>query len=214
MKLISEWQETLELTHAGHNKTVEVAITTLDFPDNETTTFLVGTEEGNVYQANRYDRAGAKAGLNQYDIYKGHAGPVMGLNFHPLVGPVDFSDLFLTCSVDWTVKLWRAKSIAKPSSSPHAVTPLYSFDEADDYVYDVKWHPAHPAVFGTVDGSGKFDLWNLNSDTEVSGLAFFVFNARSFSVGTCGINYSRIWSCDQQNAMGQERRSAGRNGRQ
>jgi dynein intermediate chain, cytosolic len=155
------------LIHAGHNKTGEVAITTLDFPDNETTTFWVGTEEGNVYQANRYDRAGAKAGLNQYDVYKAHAGPVMGLHFHPLVGPVDFSDLFLTSSVDWTVKLWRAKSLAKPSTIPHAITPIYSFDEADDYVYDVKWHPAHPALFGMVDGSGQFDLWNLNSDTEV-----------------------------------------------
>lgn len=160
-------QETLELVHAGHNKTGEVAITTLDFPDNETTTFWVGTEEGNVYQANRYDRAGAKAGLNQYDVYKGHSGPVMGLHFHPLIGPVDFSDLFLTCSVDWTVKLWRAKSLAKPSTAVNHIAPVYSFDEADDYVYDVKWHPGHPALFGTVDGSGKFDLWNLNSDTEV-----------------------------------------------
>lgn len=160
-------QETLELVHSGHNKTGEVAITTLDFPDNETTTFWVGTEEGNVYQANRYDRAGAKAGLNQYDVYKGHAGPVMGLHFHPLVGPVDFSDLFLTCSVDWTVKLWRAKSLAKPSTSNHLVPPIYSFEEADDYVYDVKWHPSHPAIWASVDGSAKFDLWNLNMDTEV-----------------------------------------------
>ncbi|KAI0060930.1 WD40 repeat-like protein [Artomyces pyxidatus] len=165
--MLAQPQETLELVHAGHNKTGEVAITTLDFPDNETTTFWVGTEEGNVYQANRYDRAGAKAGLNQYDVYKGHSGPVMGLNFHPLIGPVDFSDLFLTCSVDWTVKLWRSKSLAKPSTAAHTVSPIYSFDEADDYVYDVKWHPAHPAVFGSVDGSGKFDLWNLNIDTEV-----------------------------------------------
>jgi dynein intermediate chain len=91
----------------------------------------------------------------------------MGLNFHPLHGPVDFSDLFLTSSVDWTVKLWRAKSLAKPSTTSQTVTPIYSFDEADDYVYDVKWHPAHPAVFASVDGSGKFDLWNLNMDTEV-----------------------------------------------
>ena len=120
-----------------------------------------------MYQANRYDRAGAKAGLNQYDVYKGHSGPVMGVHFHPLVGPVDFSDLFLSCSVDWTVKLWRAKSLAKPSTAVNHVAPLYSFDEADDYVYDVKWHPTHPAVFGTVDGAGKFDLWNLNHDTEV-----------------------------------------------
>ncbi|KAH9176034.1 WD40 repeat-like protein [Lactarius sanguifluus] len=158
--MLAQPQETLELVHTGHNKTGEVAITTLDFPDNETTAFWVGTEEGNIYQANR-------PGLNQYDVYKGHSGPVMGLNFHPLIGPVDFSDLFLTCSVDWTVKLWRSKSLAKPSTTTQTVSPIYSFDEADDYVYDVKWHPAHPAVFASVDGSGKFDLWNLNGDTEV-----------------------------------------------
>ncbi|KAF9462959.1 dynein intermediate chain [Collybia nuda] len=179
--MLAQPQETLELIHAGHNKTGEVAITTLDFPDNETTTFWVGTEEGNVYQANRYDRAGAKAGLNQYDVYKGHAGPVMGLHFHPLVGPVDFSDLFLTSSVDWTVKLWRAKSLAKPSTTPHAISPIYSFDEADDYVYDVRWHPAHPAVFGTVDGSGQFDLWNLNVDTEVPVVSTGVGSGRAIN---------------------------------
>lgn len=128
---------------------------------------MVGTEEGNIYQANRYDRAGAKAGLNQFDVYKGHGGPVMALHFHPLAGPVDFSDLFLTSSVDWTVKLWRSKSLSKPSTAPQIINPIYSFEEADDYVYDVKWHPAHPAMFGTVDGSGRFDLWNLNVDTEV-----------------------------------------------
>ncbi|KDQ19179.1 hypothetical protein BOTBODRAFT_102997 [Botryobasidium botryosum FD-172 SS1] len=165
--MLAQPQETLPLVHPNHNKTDEVAITTLDFPDNETTTFWVGTEEGNVYQANRYDRAGSKAGLNQHDVYKGHSGPVTGLHFHPLLGPVDFSDLFLTCSVDWTVKLWRSKSIAKPSTAQNIISPLYSFEEADDYVYDVRWHPAHPAVFGAVDGSGKFDLWNLNADTEV-----------------------------------------------
>ncbi|KAJ7743125.1 WD40-repeat-containing domain protein [Mycena metata] len=179
--MLAQPQETLELIHAGHNKTGEVAITALDFPNNETTTFWVGTEEGNVYQANRYDRAGAKAGLNQYDVYKGHSGPVMGLHFHPLAGPVDFSDLFLTCSVDWTVKLWRAKSLSKPSTSPHAIAPLYSFDEADDYVYDVKWHPHHPALFGTVDGSGKFDLWNLNTDTEVPVVSTSVGSGRAIN---------------------------------
>lgn len=168
----------MELVHAGHNKTNEVSVTTLDFPDNETTTFFVGTEEGNVYQANRYDRAGAKAGLHQTDVYRGHAGPVMGIHFHPLIGSVDFSDYFLTCSVDWTVKLWR-KSTAKPSNTAQSISPLYSFDEADDYVYDVKWHPTHPAVFGTVDGSGKFDLWNLNMDTEVQALSFLSSSAHS-----------------------------------
>jgi len=174
-------QETLELLHTGHNKTSEVAITTLDFPANETTTFWVGTEEGNLYQAHRYDRAGAKAGLNQNDVYKGHQGPVLGLHFHPSIGSVDFSDLFLTSSVDWTVKLWRAKGLTKPSTTMHQIPPLYSFDESDDYVYDAKWHPAHPALFGSVDGSGKFDLWNLNTDTEVPVVSTTVGSGRGLN---------------------------------
>ena len=183
-------------------------MTTLDFPDNETTTFWVGTEEGNVYQANRYDRAGAKAGLNQYDIYKGHAGPVMGLNFHPLVGPVDFSDLFLTASVDWTVKLWRAKNVTKPSTTVQAIAPIYSFDEADDYVYDVKWHPTHPALFSTVDGSGKFDLWNLNTDTEVRlGVALGRCSRLIGNAGGCRVYECWIWTGDQQDGVGSERRT-------
>ena len=33
-------------------------------------------------------------------------------------------------------------------------------------MYDVKWSPIYPALFGTVDGTGQLDLWNLNADTE------------------------------------------------
>lgn len=58
------------------------------------------------------------------------------------------------------------QSISKTSTQASAIPPLYSFEHADDYVYDVKWSPTHPALFGTVDGTGQFDLWNLNADTE------------------------------------------------
>ncbi|GAA5826968.1 hypothetical protein JCM5353_004785 [Sporobolomyces roseus] len=194
LDMLARPQESLELIHPAHTKTDEVSITSLGFPLGETTSFWVGTEEGNVYSANRYDRAGAKAGLNQNEVYKGHSGPVTGISFHPVEGRVDLSDLFLTCGVDWTIKLWRAGSssntsaaasqsnqstggggsIAKPSTSTSSstpgvgnISPLFSFEEADDYVYDVKWHPHHPSLFASVDGAGKFDLWNLNLDTEV-----------------------------------------------
>ncbi|CAO3658598.1 unnamed protein product [Umbelopsis vinacea] len=166
LDMLAQPQDFIELVHPSHSKTDEVSVTCSGFPDNETTSFWVGTEEGNVYQANRYDRAGSKAGINQYDTYKSHAGAITGLNFHPLSGPVDFSDLFLTSSVDWTVKLWRAKSISKTSTQPTTILPLNTFEQADDHVYDVKWSPSHPALFGAVDGNGKFDLWNLNADTE------------------------------------------------
>ncbi|KAL8287662.1 hypothetical protein RQP46_003520 [Phenoliferia psychrophenolica] len=197
LDMLAKPQETLALVHPAHNKTDEVSVTALGFPENEASTFWVGTEEGNVYAANRYDRAGAKAGLVQSEVYRAHSGPVTGMHFHPVAGPVDFSDLFLTSGVDWTVKLWRTAgksptaadsssgggSAALSSSSNGKTTssaqggaaaggsgvasPLFSFEEADDYVYDVKWHPNHPALFGSVDGAGKFDLWNLNMDTEV-----------------------------------------------
>ena len=162
-------QEALALTALSNNKTDEVSVTCLDFPDNDTSTFWIGTEESSIYQANRYDRASAKAGLvaSADDVYRGHAGPVTGLHFHPGTGPIDLSDLFLTSSVDWTVKLWRAKAGTKSGAGN---APVHSFEEADDYVFDVKWHPNHPAMFGTVDGTGKFDLWNLNQDVEVSRL--------------------------------------------
>ncbi|RKP08796.1 WD40-repeat-containing domain protein [Thamnocephalis sphaerospora] len=167
LDMLAQPLETLELTHATHSGTDEVAVTCFGFPGNETTTFWVGTEEGNVYQANRYDRAGSKAGIYQQDAYNAHRGAVTGLHFHPLFGPIDFSDLFITSSVDWTVKLWRAKSAAKPASAPQTIAPIYSFEDAGDYVYDVAWSPSHPAMFASVDGTGHFNLWNLNVDTEV-----------------------------------------------
>lgn len=176
--MLARPQETLELLHPQHAKTDEVSITTVAFQGNETTTLLVGTEEGNIYGANRYDRAGAKAGLLQGETYKGHSGPVLGLDYHPLAGPIDFSDLFLSCGVDWTVRLWRSKGTSASATTasntsrtgavpPSSIAPLYTFEEASDYVLDARWHPAHPALFGSVDASGKFDIWNLNSDTEV-----------------------------------------------
>ncbi|CAG8452007.1 5046_t:CDS:10 [Scutellospora calospora] len=169
--LVCSWQldmlvqpvDRLELIHSEHSKTDEVSVTAFGFPDNEndTTAFWVGTEEGNIYQVNRYGRPGGKAGINQCDFYKGHWGPVTGLHFHPKIGSEDFefNDLFLTSSVDWT-------SFLNTPTSPRIITPLHSFEGADDYVYDVKWSPRHPAQFASVDGTGKFSVWNLNVDIE------------------------------------------------
>ena len=45
---------------------------------------------------------------------------------------------------------------------------IHSFEDNSDYVYDVQWSPIHPALFASVDGMGRLDLWNLNTDTEVN----------------------------------------------
>ena len=84
-------------------------------------------------------------------------GPVTGIHTNGVPGSIDFSQYFLSSSFDWTVKLWNAKE----------ARPLHSFEDFADYVYDVKWSPIHPALFATVDGMGRLDIWNLNSDVEV-----------------------------------------------
>ncbi|KDN41869.1 WD40 repeat-like protein [Tilletiaria anomala UBC 951] len=181
LDMLAQPQELIELQNPNHQRTPEVSVTTLSFPGQETNTFWIGTEEGNIYSAGRFDRAGSRAGLNLSEVYAGHAAPITGLHFHPLAGPIDFSDLFLSSSMDWTSRLWRAntntRSVSRSAggtgvggaaaaSGLQVTTPLVNFEESTDYLYDIKWHPSHPAVFGQVDGAGYFDIYDLNSDTE------------------------------------------------
>lgn len=128
----------------------EIVAFALAFPENEANKYFVGGENGSLYLCTRF---GSQNGIDKR--YDGHFGPITGIDCHPS-GDVDFSDLIISSSMDWSVKLWSQKS----------TKPIFSFDEFDDYVYDVKWSPRHPAVFATVDGTGKLKLWNLNRNTE------------------------------------------------
>ncbi|PIA14438.1 WD40 repeat-like protein, partial [Coemansia reversa NRRL 1564] len=167
LDMLAQPQDVIELSHPAHLRTDEVSVTCMDFADNETAAFVVGTAEGVAYQVNRYDRAGCKAGLNAFDAYRAHAAPINSLSFHP-PSAADFTDLFLTASSDWTVRLWRARPAAKPASAvPADVRPLHVFDAFDDYVYDARWSPVHPSVFASADGTGRLALWNLNHDIEL-----------------------------------------------
>ncbi|XP_076663385.1 cytoplasmic dynein 1 intermediate chain short wing isoform X7 [Andrena cerasifolii] len=150
LDMLSQPQETLEL-HTKQSK--PIAATCLAFPHGDVNNFVVGSEDGTVYPACRH---GTKAGVLE-TYYEGHQGPVTGISAHAVQGGIDFSDLFLTSSIDWTIKLWSLR----------LNKPLYSFEHNGDYVYNVAWSPTHPALFAAVDDSGRLDLWNLNQDTEV-----------------------------------------------
>jgi dynein intermediate chain len=115
--------------------------------------FILGSEDGIVYSGQRHGNK--KAGISE--VYERHFGPVTGLDCHRASSKLDFSHLFLTSSFDWTVKLWSTKKY----------TPLYSFENAGDYIMDVGWSPVHPALFASADLTGKLSFWNLNTDTEV-----------------------------------------------
>ncbi|XP_073942565.1 cytoplasmic dynein 1 intermediate chain short wing isoform X3 [Choristoneura fumiferana] len=148
LDMLSQPQETLELQH---RQSKAVAVTAMAFPHADVNNFVLGGEDGNIYTGCRH---GQRAGVT--DCVEGHAGPVTGVACHAAGGAVDLSHLFLTSSMDWSVKLWSLKENKA----------LYSFENSGDYVVDVRWSPAHPALFAAADAA-RLDLWNLNRDTEV-----------------------------------------------
>uniref|UniRef100_A0A8K9X046 Dynein cytoplasmic 1 intermediate chain 1b n=1 Tax=Oncorhynchus mykiss TaxID=8022 RepID=A0A8K9X046_ONCMY len=177
LDMLSQPQESMELVY---NKSKPVAVTGMAFPAGDVNNYVVGSEEGMVYSASRH---GSKAGIAE--MFEGHQGPVTGISCHNAVGTVDFSHLFITSSFDWTVKLWSIKHNK----------PLYSFEDNADYVYDVSWSPVHPALFASVDGMGRLDLWNLNNDTEVPAASVTI-------EGACALNRVRWASGGREVAVG------------
>ena len=178
--MLSLPQEYLELTTPPPSKTEDLSPTCMSFPSSDPTSFLAGTEEGTIYPCHRYDRAGAKAGVDTRLRYRGHTAPVMSLDFHPARGPVDLGDLVLSSALDWTVKLWKTRapsstSVAAPTTTSilnpktrdeQIVEPLLDFSR-EDVVYDARWSPHKPGVFSLVDGAGNVEVWDLTIDTEV-----------------------------------------------
>ncbi|CAF0783184.1 unnamed protein product [Adineta steineri] len=148
IEMMTQPQESMDLAY----RTKPVAATRMVFPGVEVNNFIIGSEEGQAYSGSRH---GNKAGIQE--SYEGHFGPITGLSCHNVNGSVDFSPLFLTSSFDWSVKLWSLKENK----------PLNSFEVNSDYVTDVRWSPVHPSVFLTCDITGRFDIWNLNHDSEL-----------------------------------------------
>lgn len=177
--MLSQPQEYLELTAPPPSKTEDLSPICMSFPSTDPTSFLVGTEDGTIYPCHRYDRAGAKAGVDTRIRYNGHTAPVMGLDFHPVRGPLDLGDLLLSSALDWTVKLWKIRpsstTVAATSISTaavlangveQAIKPIFEFSR-EEVVYDARWSPHKPGVFALVDGAGSVEVWDLTVDTEV-----------------------------------------------
>lgn len=189
--MLTQAQEYLYLsTPASSNlKTDDLAPKSMSFPTSDPTFFLIGSEEGTIYPCHRYDRAGAKAGVDARVAYKGHTAPIMSTQYHPGRGPVDLGDLVLSSSSDWTVKLWRTKPAAAPGTSTTSAANLVAKSTSngtldgsqstqlpvaplldialEDLVYDAKWSPNKPSVFATVTGAGDLEVYDLLSDIEV-----------------------------------------------
>ena len=157
LDMLSSPQETMELNQ--QKQTRSVAVTCMSFHPGDYNNFLVGSEEGTVYSACRH---GSKTGI--LSSFEAHQGLVTNVDYRSSDAQSGYSHLFLTSSIDWTVKLWDTKESE----------PIHSFESNGDYIYDVKWSPNNPALFATADGDGRVDIWNLANDSELPTASTYV----------------------------------------
>jgi dynein intermediate chain len=158
MEMFTSPQKSFELKHHGK----EVCVICMAFPQDESNDFYVGAEDNSLYFAQVHNMTEiTKDNTGTINSLPGHCAPVTSLSLHPT--PVtwskgrDYSHLMLSCSMDWSIKLWNPKV---------GTLPLTTFESGQDYVFDVKWSPVHPSLFASCDAEGFIDLWDINADLE------------------------------------------------
>lgn len=114
----------------------------LDFATNDPSVYFVGTEDGMIHKCSvSYNE--------QYlQTYCGHTGPVYQLLVSPFC-----SDIFLSCSGDWNIKLWS-------QSESKEVLNFRSVDLAHA-VHGISWCPSDSTTFGSVAEDGRIEIWDL-----------------------------------------------------
>ncbi|XP_024536381.1 WD repeat-containing protein 78 isoform X1 [Selaginella moellendorffii] len=111
-----------------------------DFSPRDPSLYLVGTEEGLIHKCSRsYNE--------QYlQSYVGHTGPVFQVRWSTVLPYI-----FLSCSSDWSVRLWREEQ----------ESALLVFQTANESVGDIRWSCKHSCVFGTVSDDGRLEIWDM-----------------------------------------------------
>lgn len=64
------------------------------------------------------------------------------------------TDMFLSCSADWSIILWHQDS----------QTPILTFRSAAAFVHDIMWSPKSAFVFAAVNESSA-EIWDLSAST-------------------------------------------------
>ncbi|OMH81102.1 Cytoplasmic dynein 1 intermediate chain 2 [Zancudomyces culisetae] len=183
---MSVWQ--MDMLAAPIEQLALTDVSGIDFASSDT--FWAGGHDGNVYSGSRVDKAGARAGLGS-DRYVGHTSRISALHVHP-----NFSDIVLTASFDWSVRLFKHRAGLRPSSALVTsdaqnrrlnVRSIHAIDTFSDYVMDAKWSPSHPCVFAAVDAAGSLSLFDLSTNPEVP-IESTSINNKSSSLPLAGLN--------------------------
>ncbi|KAM8893214.1 dynein axonemal intermediate chain 4-like [Spinachia spinachia] len=138
---------------AGLKKTQQIlpgAVTPglcVDFHPKESNIFVVGTWGGLIH------RGCISNNRHFLDSYQHHICAVNRIEWSPFS-----SDVFLSCSSDWTIQLWRKDLL----------TPVLSFASTQKAVDAVRWSPNCSTIFAA-HNEERVEIWNLNSSIWCEG---------------------------------------------
>ena len=115
-----------------------------DFCPDDSTTYIVGTEEGTLHKC-------SVSYSEQYlETYPSHLGPIYTVKCSPR-----WPQLVLTCSADWTLGLYHMNVKHRPIFQMRA--------SGEDFaITDVCWCPDNSTVFAAVTQNGMLQIWDLS----------------------------------------------------
>jgi len=118
--------------------------TCFDFSAKDASIYVTGTEDGMLHKC-------SCSYSEQYlESYFGHNGPVHQVRWSPFA-----SNVFISASADWTIKLWKEESS----------NPVLTFQSGNEQISDVCWSPTNPTVFASTSLDGRLEVWDLSMST-------------------------------------------------
>ncbi|XP_056247945.1 dynein axonemal intermediate chain 4 isoform X1 [Seriola aureovittata] len=112
----------------------------VDFHPTDSSLYLAGTGEGLIH---KFSCSNSQQFL---ETFREHFGPVNQVAWCP-----HSPDVFLSCSSDWTIQLWKQDHLK----------PVLGFTSTQTAVCDVQWSPKWATVFGAVNEE-QLEIWDLN----------------------------------------------------
>lgn len=89
--------------------------------------------------------------------YKGHHAPVSSISYKSNPSNKTLNGLLISGSFDFSLHLWKPKMTEES---------IHTLDVHEDYITAVEWNPVHPAMFASMDCTGKICIWDLFEDKD------------------------------------------------